>query len=829
MSLISRARQRKREEKIKAREKQLAFQTGLYFSRSVTDSEKGFPFLKYIVNALILFGTVYGSAGCVISAFSLEINERPLIISCAAAAVLFSFMYVSFKTKVAAYLLFLFGVIYGGLKYFVIVNSGMSAIINNILKEIDRVSDLPFLREFTTFYEDEYTAMSVTVCVFAVSMMLFINIFVSEKMSPVMVFLLSFPIAQSGMYFGLTPAKAPMVCLASGWVLVAAVRFTNAYNGLNDKSKVSSKVKKHRHSYTFVADPKNVASIAVIWLVFILGVSAFTFYAVPTENFSVPFLAPTVKQSTERVVKNFLSYGFSSLFSAERLSDSPGKLSNTKSISFDGRADLKITLVDYGADRIYLRNFAGENYSCTSLQWNGAAGENSRERFCFTANELENDYEGERLVSDTRHIMAVRLLDPNLKGNPLNVPYFSAPGDDFSFNTSAEITLDAQSGLREDETLYYTFFTLDNEAENYSALSSFLNEEEKATLEEIRAAAFENALTVPERNVEAIAAFCEKYGIEKGDKDALEKITGAFEQDFEYTLKPGKIPVGEDYVNYFLAGNKKGYCQHFASAAVLIMRYLGFPARYAEGYVINRNMILDGTKSENGRVEKWIKGDGDYGEDVLTVSVPDSCRHAWIEVFTEGLGWAPEEVTTAQQSESSAQRPGIISLIIGSITAVQSASADNTLPSLDREQVKETGTRLANLARAALVLLAAAYFIRMAVTVIKRRLGYKTESGRKNTLARYCNLVQIAEYAYGGAVKTLSYRDFAALLAEKGILTAEEASELAEETERAIFGGEESEQLYESVQVRFGVCKKKLAAALPLPKKAGYYLIKILW
>lgn len=50
-------------------------------------------------------------------------------------------------------------------------------------------------------------------------------------------------------------------------------------------------------------------------------------------------------------------------------------------------------------------------------------------------------------------------------------------------------------------------------------------------------------------------------------------------------MEPGKLKNGEDFVNKFLNETKKGYCTHFASAAVLMFRYMGIPARYVEGYV----------------------------------------------------------------------------------------------------------------------------------------------------------------------------------------------------------------------------------------------------
>ena len=98
---------------------------------------------------------------------------------------------ISKKAKIVTYLLVLVGIIISGTVFFSVFNSGVSAIRNNCLKLIDEKSGLPFLREFTISFTDEYAAMSVAACLIAVALMLFINIFVSERMSLLMLFVIT--------------------------------------------------------------------------------------------------------------------------------------------------------------------------------------------------------------------------------------------------------------------------------------------------------------------------------------------------------------------------------------------------------------------------------------------------------------------------------------------------------------------------------------------------------------------------------------------------------------------------------------------------------------
>ena len=106
-------------------------------------------------------------------------------------------------------------------------------------------------------------------------------------------------------------------------------------------------------------------------------------------------------------------------------------------------------------------------------------------------------------------------------------------------------------------------------------------------------------------------------------------ILSVLQSSAVYTRTPGLFPLNEDPVEYFLFEGQAGYCQHFASAAVLMYRLYGIPARYATGYAVSPS---DFTRQE----------DGSY----LAV-VTDESAHAWPEIFATDYGWVPIEVTPA--------------------------------------------------------------------------------------------------------------------------------------------------------------------------------------
>ena len=75
-----------------------------------------------------------------------------------------------------------------------------------------------------------------------------------------------------------------------------------------------------------------------------------------------------------------------------------------------------------------------------------------------------------------------------------------------------------------------------------------------------------------------------------------------------------------------------------ATVAVLTMRYFGLPARYAEGYVISEEMI----HAANGNT---------------TFQVGSQCATAWAEVYQDGIGWIPADLTLGAADDVEEPQP----------------------------------------------------------------------------------------------------------------------------------------------------------------------------
>jgi len=106
------------------------------------------------------------------------------------------------------------------------------------------------------------------------------------------------------------------------------------------------------------------------------------------------------------------------------------------------------------------------------------------------------------------------------------------------------------------------------------------------------------------------------------DAEVVQRALALFHASFTYTLTPPLL--GRDSVDEFLFDTRRGFCEHYASAFVFLMRAAGIPARVVTGY-------------QGG----WWSASGGY------LLVRQSDAHAWAEVWRDGRGWLRVDPTAA--------------------------------------------------------------------------------------------------------------------------------------------------------------------------------------
>ena len=189
----------------------------------------------------------------------------------------------------------------------------------------------------------------------------------------------------------------------------------------------------------------------------------------------------------------------------------------------------------------------------------------------------------------------------------------------YNWNVSYQI----QDGYR------FSYYQLSEIAINWDAMDpaqAYSAQNDRRLQEYYQQQALSAYTQVPEETVPQLTQLC-RENPQDNLEDIIAFVRNTLFTHIRYTSSPGQIPMNADPVEYTLFESHRGYCQHFASAAVLMFRLYGVPARYVSGYAVDSG---DFEPQEGGGY--WA-------------SITDNNGHAWPEIFVEDYGWIPIEVT----------------------------------------------------------------------------------------------------------------------------------------------------------------------------------------
>lgn len=204
-----------------------------------------------------------------------------------------------------------------------------------------------------------------------------------------------------------------------------------------------------------------------------------------------------------------------------------------------------------------------------------------------------------------------------------------APGDVSAFVLPSYISTGTYITQKSDTVMDYSGYYSDIPSSYYAYYYylpdfSYLNpaDGELAEFESAyREFVYSNYLDVDGETFAYLTALAQEYGINYGDSDNIEKIADFIRKRASYNLNYDRALDGEDnIVISFLDEYRQGVCQHYATAATLMYRAMGIPARYTVGYYVN---------SSAGTTATVFSGDA----------------HAWVEVYVDGYGWMTVDTT----------------------------------------------------------------------------------------------------------------------------------------------------------------------------------------
>lgn len=454
-----------------------------------------------------------------------------------------------------------------------------------------------------------------------------------------------------------------------------------------------------------------------------------------------------------------------------------------------GEVQLRVVLRERPGERLYLKGFSGGEY--TGGNWEPADDQQVFRRIAADLHWEEweswigslfyNMYFDMNTRSTMENISprTVRLQHVSENYDMVYAPYYSGwlnigdlrePGYGFYYYEQSEMNIRWNSLPRPQIEDYLTI-----QEEWYRQI-------QKSYMDQIPGAYTE----VPEELLPRLTRLCQANPLQSRD-EVTAFILSFFQANTSYTLTPGRAPLNEDITEYFLFDRREGYCVHFASAATLIYRLYGVPARYASGYAVDPS---DFVRQEDGT---WV------------AEVTDESAHAWTELFIENYGWTPVEVTPSSDGSYNVSYPGLngeaLREMISSMELPSNSGGGDSSSGGEQTETAGDGSEISAFSPEQYreqILSAAVFlvvlFAASPLLLIFRRKRRREKIERMNCreiFGRLMNMLHFAGYlsGYNGTEK-----DFTEKLAEAvPDMKREEAERLVESVSRAAYGQSEPE------------------------------------
>lgn len=677
---------------LKQKNKELAA-TGISIGE-IHDPLKSRPVLMCLIRSLLIFLACEGTTDGFCACFNIPYNKGNVLLFMVFISFFMGFLYFNKLTFYIGYVLLLGTFSIQLIRYYLYANSGFQAIVNIIRQEFSDHFDLSVMRQAEEFYENRYVTVTIALYFLLVFLAMLLNVTISRYMSLLETILVTFIFLEIPLYIGLIPPVPQLLSLLTCYISVALIRVgTNSrmvVGGKNAHEFVRYKWKNKKY-YTYQGHAKN--NIIIIGFSFVLAFLVLIFKPL-WSNTTERDTHNQVKEYTDEYVKTLVQVGISGWF--DRYSSvggiNNGHLGGVSSIRPDFETDLTVSFVPLNNKTVYLREFKGSFYNNSNWYSDSLAqNKDGSFRTLLTIDQIDEYDEIAARNAAKNSGITTKMQIENVDGaiNHYYLPYRTFFEDLNYVKKSDKDFFEAVPSDRrypvfpKDKLLSLTYspFTEDSFSvpEADIPLAEIFND--NSSFREYQNYVYNSCTEVPENLNSYLYDFCmdkdyfgldillnrnKKYIYSKTSYEdvndfrikACQGIYQMFLDEYPYTLSPGTTPRFEDFVEYFLEYQKRGFCAHFAASSVMLLRHLGIPARYVEGYCIPSSLVRESGTPVDAEVNEWYQNssesittaDGSKNQTsdnlrVVSVDVSDYYAHAWIEVYLEGYGFVPVEMT----------------------------------------------------------------------------------------------------------------------------------------------------------------------------------------
>lgn len=708
-----------------------------------------------LVNALLVFCITAGGMGIVLSAIDSDYQTWIVELVTLVASLYVAFLYYRKWWENVGYILLLvvvFAVGFGMQSY---VSSGFYSVMNDLMESVSEYFQSNATRSYGEKIADANLAVTIAMSYIAVAASVVVNIFVSRKMRYRFLMLVVFGFLFLPLYVHLEPDMFYVVQFFVGVVVTAAIAKNGDYKQAADN--VRYKQDEERIVYQSAYRVKLQAGACLLAVVAI-GAVLFSLL-VPSKDYHDRHPDSAWKQSTKDAMQNVAVLGIAGLFNFYDNTGglTSGKLGGVSAVRLDYDTDLRVTFVPQNENRFYLRRFIGQDYLYGMNRW-----ESAKAIYMRTEQRAKTAFE-KNITGSAHGIVKV----DNVAADPgLYMPYYSLQSD--------LVTSPGRSQTYD----YYTYSGSDQDCK-------------------LQTESISNWLTVPDSSKVVLDEFCKEADLTGTVAEIVQKLAAYYQDNIPYTYQPGITPYGQDFVSYFLKKNRRGYCAHFASAATLLLRNCGIPARYVEGYAIDPEDIGENGKIlTDQKVSDYYQGYRELTDTgVVQVDVTDANAHAWVEIYDHHKGWYVVDITPASdQEEADVSLWNAFMCLFrnrGNGTAQSNTGGTGATGTADAvEAVKRTGKVSLGVLALLLLIFVITLAVRQMIRILRCSIAYHRADTNDRLIADYQRYVRKIGHKYPAFQKQTNYETQIAWLRKQRLLviSGEERDHMLQILEQAGFG-----------------------------------------
>lgn len=574
---------------------------------------KRYDVFSVLAKALLLFLLSYGSLGGFLSSFDLEYNNGLCMLVLFVLALILSAVYETGKRWFQNLVIIFYFAIY---TYFAVskyrlINSGYFAVLNRCYEVARQYLHVRDGIEYALAIDNTYVTVTMFALLLGMVAVILLNIMLQNKCSLLKVIALTFLPYLLPFYFDRSPKLIHMLFLLTGYLTAAILRAWGIREEMSRQMRC-------------------ILPIAAVLT--ILAVRAVSI-VLPEAQYNRLLPKSTLKQASEENAVLFAQFGLMALFpqNSSGAGVNGGQLSKTPVIMPTYETVLKVRYTPYDLNTVYLKAFTGKEYQ--GDKWTPAADDVPD----------NGAMQGSLLLRTIQYRLSTLIL-----------------GDSYIQSELSEETLQGR-GIMEVEKMgdsdmfeYRPYYTDPEETETEGRISRYVYYPPVSQADDIYDYVSDDYLDVPWICQYAVQKTCEEAGFSGTEEEIAQQIVSFFQENYAYTLRPGIYWGDPDYITHFLLESKRGYCEHFASAAVMLFRQMGIPARYAEGYAFTFQDVTEGgSLVEGADYSSYYSGYAPLGETALVeVEIPDAYAHAWVEIYLSGKGWLVVDPTPAQTTQA---------------------------------------------------------------------------------------------------------------------------------------------------------------------------------